>query len=258
MRARGVKITPEVSDVLRRSEIDGAMLRLPGGKLERPLYDAVDKTLKALGGKWNRSKAAHVFDRPIADEIAASLDGGIAIDVKKTNEQFFTPALIAARMCDEVDLRADDHVLEPSAGAGSLLGLPMEIGCFISAVEIDARLAENLSEVLHGRHGAGVWNADFLDWQPAVRAPITVVLMNPPFSGGKDVRHVRRAWDFLAPGGRMAAIMGEHAFFAADRASQDFRMWLGNIGARVENLPAGTFKESGTMVGARLVVATKR
>lgn len=258
MRARGVKITPEVGDVLRRSDIDGATVRLPAGQLDRPLYEAVDKTLKALGGKWNRSKGAHVFDRPIAEEIAASLNGGIAVDVKKTNEQFFTPALLAARMCDEVDLSEDDHVLEPSAGAGALLGLPMEIGCFISAVEVDARLAGNLSDMLRGRHGVGLWNADFLDWQPVARAPITVVLMNPPFSGGKDVQHVQRAWDFLATGGRMAAVMGEHAFFASDRASIDFRGWVGLIGGRVDNLPAGTFKESGTMVSVRLLVATKR
>lgn len=258
VRHRGVALSAEVAEVLSRSTAEGNVVRLPAGQLDRRLYDAVDKALKALGGRWDRRQRGHVFAQPAADLLSDALSDGFARDQKKTLEQFFTPRAIAELMWDAVGLTAGDHVLEPSAGMGMLLAEPIERGCFITAVELDSQLVTGLRNILLGMCGCGIWNADFLTWSPVARAPISVVLMNPPFSGGKDVRHVIRAWDMLAPGGRLAAIMGEHAFISADKPSVQFRSWLGQIGARVESLPPGSFRESGTMVASRLVVGAKR
>lgn len=256
-RLRGVTLTAEVVDVLRRSTVEGDQVRLPFGQLDRPLYLTVDKALKALGGKWDRRAGAHVFPRPIEDELAAALGTGLIVDRKKTLEQFFTPSALAERLCELADVGSGDHVLEPSAGSGNLVNAALARGAMVTAVEIDELLCRDLMAV--GHHGdVFTFRADFLTWRPASALSIDKVLMNPPFSAGKDVAHVRHAWELLGADGTLAAIMGEHAFFADDRASIAFRDFLQEIGATVERIEAGAFKESGTMVGTRIVVAHKR
>lgn len=256
-RLRGVTLSDGVADVLRRSTVDGAIVRLPEGKLEKDQYHQVDKALKALGGKWDRRARGHVFARPIGDELAAALDTGMAVDRKKTLEQFFTPPELAERLVRLAGVRVGQHVLEPSAGAGNLVRPAVAAGALVTAIEIDPHLAAGLTA--EGPHGAVfVFNGSFLSWEPAPLPPIDVVLMNPPFSGGKDVAHVRHAWSLLREGGELVAIVGPHAFISEDRRSVEFRAFLEEIGASCEVLPAGTFKESGTMVGAQLIVATKR
>lgn len=256
-RLRGVSLTATVADVLRRSNVDGSILRLPDGQLERDVYTQVDKVLKALGGKWDRRARGHVFAKPIGDELAAALDSGVAIDRKKTLEQFFTPDDLAERMVRLAGVRTGQHVLEPSAGGGAIVRAAVAAGAIVSAVEIDRELCA--ARASDGAAGAlFVFHADFLRWAPTTLPPIDVVLMNPPFSAGKDVAHVRRAWSLLRDGGELVAIMGSHAFFAEDRASVEFRTWLKAIGASVGDIEPGTFKESGTMVGAKLICATRR
>ena len=64
--------------------------------------------------------------------------------------------------------------------------------------------------------------------------------MNPPFERGQDREHVRHAYGFLNPGGRLVAVMSEGPFFRDRRADRAFRDWLDALGAEVERLPAGT------------------
>lgn len=257
-RLRGVTLSDGVADTLRRSTVDGAIVRLPEGKLEPDLYRQVDKVLKALGGKWDRRARGHIFAKPIGDELAAALHSGLAVDRKKTLEQFFTPTELAERMVRLAGVHMGSHVLEPSAGSGNLIRPAIASGAVVTAVEIDPTLCASLA-ALDGAHGSVfAFNADFTGWQPSSLIPIDVVLMNPPFSAGKDVAHVQHAWSLLRDGGELVAIVGPHAFISEDRRSVAFRAFLEEIDASCEVLPAGTFKESGTMVGAQLIVATKK
>ena len=87
------------------------------------------------------------------------------------------------------------------------------------------------------------------------------IIMNPPFSKGRDVEHVKHAYSLLKPGGRLVALMGEHSFFAKDKKSQEFREWLESVGGSDEKLPEGTFQDPSlpvnTGVNARMVVIEK-
>ena len=92
----------------------------------------------------------------------------------------------------------------------------------------------------------------------AIGGPFDRIVMNPPFSKGADIAHVRHAFDhYLKPGGRLVAIMSEGPFFRQDRAATDFRNWLHQQGGDAEPLPAGSFRDSGTGVNARIVVVDK-
>lgn len=87
------------------------------------------------------------------------------------------------------------------------------------------------------------------------------IVMNPPFSKGRDITHVRHAYDLLRPGGRLVAIIGEGAFFHSNKNAESFRTWLDDLGATSERLPEGSFMDPAlpvnTGVNARLVVIEK-
>jgi hypothetical protein len=87
------------------------------------------------------------------------------------------------------------------------------------------------------------------------------IIMNPPFSSGRDIQHVMHAYDLLKPGGRIVAIMGESAFFNQSKKAQDFRQWLDEKGGTSEKLAEGSFMDSSlpvtTGVNARMVVIDK-
>ncbi|WP_260675334.1 PLxRFG domain-containing protein [Comamonas aquatica] len=87
------------------------------------------------------------------------------------------------------------------------------------------------------------------------------IIMNPPFSDGRDIQHVQHAYNLLRPGGRIVAIMGEGAFFQSNKRAEGFRVWLESVGGTTEKLPDGSFMDPSlpvnTGVAARMVVIDK-
>jgi 16S rRNA G1207 methylase RsmC len=147
-------------------------------------------------------------------------------------------------------------VLEPSAGTGNLCRAVIEsVDTEVLAYEINSALCSQLSRTFPSYKVKAVCS-DFLQVSDFMGAYPRIV-MNPPFADSQDIAHVRHAYKFLAPGGRLVAIMGEGAFYRQDRAASGFREWLEEIGGTSEKLPAGSFETSGTGVNARLVVIEK-
>lgn len=87
------------------------------------------------------------------------------------------------------------------------------------------------------------------------------ILMNPPFSNGRDIDHVRHAYTLLKPGGRIVALMGESAFTNQNKRATEFREWLESVGGTDEKLPEGSFMDPSlpvnTGANARMVVIDK-
>ncbi|MDE2019827.1 MAG: methyltransferase [Patescibacteria group bacterium] len=70
------------------------------------------------------------------------------------------------------------------------------------------------------------------------------IIMNPPFSDGADIKHILHARTFLNPGGLLVAICAN-----GPRQQEALKP----IAESWEDLPAGSFKESGTGVNAALL-----
>ena len=68
---------------------------------------------------------------------------------------------------------------------------------------------------------------------------------------------VTHAMRFLRPGGKLASIMSTGVEFREDRRTREFRELVRLHGGRIERLPSGTFRESGTDVETVLVVMTR-
>jgi 16S rRNA G1207 methylase RsmC len=85
--------------------------------------------------------------------------------------------------------------------------------------------------------------------------------MNPPFRNHQDIKHVNYAYELLAPGGILVAIMSEGTFFRETSLAKAFRamhfMQTISNPSTFEKLPQDTFKESGANVNTRLVVIRK-
>lgn len=236
MKIKHVNIPTEVMDVLRRSEVDSKSLRLPPGQLERSLYEQVNKVIVAVGGKWNRGSQSHLFSSDPREALGLALETGKAVNQKQTFQFFPTPKEIARRMVKLAGVQKGHRILEPSAGLGAILSeLPGDT-CRV-AVEINPEMADKLH--IFGE----VRCADFLTINGEL-GMFDRVIMNPPFTGGQDIKHITHAMTMLKPGGRLVAICAngpkQREYFSI--ASE----WI--------DLEPGAFKESGTGVNAAMVV----
>lgn len=235
--------------------------------LDRKLYERVNKALTAMGGTWNRKAGGHVFDHDPRPLVEGLLETG---SLTVARDGFFeTPPAVIRRMLELAPLpNYSVIVLEPSAGKGAilraLLALPQAKWSMFHACEKDAQRYQYLTETFPD--DVDLVEEDFLEYHLPRHlddgTPMFLyqrIYMNPPFEEGQDVAHVRHAYDLLQPyryndPATLVSVMSEHAFFAGDRQSVEFRLWLEMVGGSSEPLPANSFRESGTNVNARLVV----
>lgn len=189
-----------------------------------------------------------------AEQVKADAirDAVAALQFANIDGFFPTPPDLAKRMADLSDIGDGMNVLEPSAGSGNLCDAVAAAcpGADIVAIEINSRLAELLR-----LKGHDVLHADFM--AAAQFSYFDRVVMNPPFERGQDIDHVRRAFDWLKPDGRLVAVMSPGTFYRNDGKATEFRTWFDSVGGDRSDLPAGTFKTSGTNVAAVLVEIRK-
>ena len=247
------RIDGDVLVALRQAKTEGNGLWL-AGQLDRKLYVKVNKVLEALGGTWNKKAKRHVFDGEADDLLGDVLTTGEYVDMKQEFQFFETPGILAERMCQAADVRPGVTVLEPSAGRGGIANEARRLGANVHCIEVQPALADELA-----RQAFNVIIGDFLSIGiPSADCLYDVVAMNPPFCRSQDLAHVRHAYDFLAQGGRLVAIMGMGWTFRQDRKATEFREWLkARRRWEMEELPAGTFRASGTMVNTVMVTIEK-
>ena len=163
---------------------------------------------------------------------------------------FPTPESVADEMVAAAGIEPGMRVLEPSAGWG-------HIAERIRAAEVEPDVVEisgDRRELLEAK-GFNVVGTDFI---AITEGGYDRILMNPPFSDGRDIQHVQHAYTLLKPGGRIVAIMGESAFTNQSKRATEFRAWLEQVGGTEEKLAEGSFNDPGlpvnTGANARMVV----
>lgn len=255
LRASVIHLSPEAREVLSRATIDATSVRLPPGQLARALYLEIDKALGALGGKWNRKAGAHLFNTDPRPALSGTAATGTVPDEKKTLQFFETPADVVAEMRDLLQPKPHERLLEPEAGRGAIAKVFQPLCKEVVCVDIHTPHVDYLRGL-----GIRAVAGDFLKLVPgALGAPFDLVAMNPPFTRGQDIEHVMHAWQFLRPGGRMAAITLPSWRTREGRKWQAFREFVNTKGVavRVRDLPPGAFKQSGTNVRTLLLVLGK-
>lgn len=243
---------PALPDIIRTTlqtvKIIGNKVFLPSS-LARADYQKIDAILQALGGKWSKKEKSHVFDeKDPEEEIACFLETG-KLD-KPNNFGFFpTPKELAQQLVDKLQLTERDKVLEPEAGIGNLALLAADVVGVdnVTCYELQSKHCATLRKL-----GFDPIESDFLSVTPTRR--FTAVVMNPPFEKQQDIDHVMHACKFLAPGGRLGAIMSASLLFRSNKKTVAFNEFLRSMGAVISENQPDAFKSSGTM--ARTVSIT--
>lgn len=147
---------------------------------------------------------------------------------------FPTPRALVQRMIEEARLEPGKTVLEPSAGKGDIALAARTIGAKVHCIEKNHNLVEHLK-----KQGLEAECGDFLTFfpDPRNRLKFDCVLMNPPFEHHEDAKHVQHAFNFLAPRGRLVAIV-------CSVTGAKLQPWIDEKGGTVEQLPAGSFANS--------------
>lgn len=255
------RISPEAYVAICSAEMDGNIVSLTCGQLQPKVYKEVKEALLSIGCAWNKKLKTHVCESDAQDSLDMLIQTGEFVrgaDVKQQFGEFFTPDDLADEVVRLAQIPGGGSLLEPSAGSGQLLRAierahgTHHIDCY--AIEIQQRHAESL-KAISSLSGATV--ADFLTCDPSGFNPFDAVLMNPPFARQADVDHVLHAWNFLAPGGRLTAIMSTSWTFRQNKKSIAFREWLEKHDGQIHANPEGSFKVSGTNVNTVTIVVDK-
>jgi protein-L-isoaspartate O-methyltransferase len=248
----------EVPEVLARVTSKKAVFELVGTQTNSTGYYHVGDTHEpnnqtaAAVALWALIEGKSDEDKA-AEELRQKING---LQFSKIAGYFPTPPELVARMIEAADISAADTILEPSAGAGAILdALPED------NLTVVYEINPTLCEILRGK-GYDAQPVDFIEdslGKSFVDGTFLFdkVLMNPPFENLQDIDHVQAAFDRLKAGGRLVAIMSPAPFFRDTKKARAFRTWFEEIGGEVEELEAGTFKESGTGVASKLVTIDK-
>lgn len=244
------QIDADVLEVLLACHCTWNEIHLPKAQLDRKLYTRVNKVLENLGGKWVRKDTCHVFPVDVSDafrEVQCSGQYEAKLDeLNKIYNFFETPVELAYRMVRHCHLNPVETVLEPSAGRGAIAHQIRNAGVEPAVIEthpdMRARLATNDFKLV-GR--------DFLEHEQHY----DVIIANPPFSGGRDARHILHMIELAD---RMVVAVCSMALTFRDTGPYpELRAKIAELGGQTIALESGTFKESGTMVSTCLVVVEK-
>lgn len=245
-----LKINDRVLDILAGFKCTGNLVHRHEETLDPKDYKALNEILEALGGKWNRKANGHLF--PEGTNAAELLEGAMltgSVRDPRVGDFFETPIELARAMLDLGRVTRGARVLEPSAGLGRIAEVARDAGAFVTAAELEEPRRAALLKSGFNLLDPNVH--DFLAILP--NAIFDAVLMNPPFSKEQDIAHVRHALRFVKPGGYLVSVMSAGMRFRSTKNAVAFRQQLDELGADVEDLPEGSFRESGTMVRACIV-----
>lgn len=193
------------------------------------------QTMDAARGRFEALKGRH--------------EAGTAPRAVSAFNLFQTPPEVAARMVEAARAVAPnaERILEPSAGLGRIYraivaGYP---AARVVMVEESEGCRAELCREMEEREGDRLFSGDFLAMDPAdIGGTFDAVIMNPPFKQGRDIKHILHARGMLAPGGVVVSLC-----YAGARQSAFLRPLVDSW----EELPAGSFRESGTAADVAMI-----
>ena len=269
-------------DVLKQCTVEGNVVKLPQGQLDKKLYGEVKKALEKIGGSWKGGKVFGFIFSSDPSELLSEIAGGVKRNIKKEFQFYATPTHLSKRLVELACLEDGDVILEPSAGQGSILDVVKALGLNVK-IDCCELMPEN-KKVLEDKGYEVQWG-DFLalneDWK------YTKIIANPPFAKNQDIKHVRKMYNHLEDTGKVVAIMSTSWIQSSLKEAKAFKAWLdddgyftddrnapmqkqwhifGNIGESaqftrkngdtvyIETLDSTHFKESGANVKTCIVV----
>lgn len=241
-------------DVLKQCTIEGNVVKLPGIRLDRPIYIEVMKALELIGGSWKGGKTlGFVFKSD--PTILLNKINQRELKSKKETQFFATPKVIADKLVKLADLKKTDKILEPSAGQGSIIESIKNAGFKnLYACEKDSInksiLQEKYDDLIF-------FNEDDFLLIDEKKNNFDKIIANPPFSKNQDIDHIKKMFSLLSNNGRLVSIASKHWLTSTNKKETAFREWLNEVKAEIIGLEKGGFSESGTNVETVIIIISK-
>lgn len=163
---------------------------------------------------------------------------------------FQTPKALADELVLASGISNTSRVLEPSAGLGRLYqAIRYRCDCEVVLVENSPECCAELYAQTAADENTAILQRDFLECTSEELGEFDVVLMNPPFKMGTDIKHIEKAAALLKPGGRLVSLC-----YAGVRQSKRFQYdsdWTWRL------LPSGSFRSEGTSADVAVVTYVK-
>ncbi|MDT0135705.1 MULTISPECIES: DUF4942 domain-containing protein [Providencia] len=175
---------------------------LPGTYLHsQSTNDDVARIYTMVGGVSKEDNAmTYLFDYDPAPVFEHLFINGTLPD-QKSHQFYPTKNDIRKTALDMAEVQGHHTVIDPSAGFGDLIdSLPRNAAT--TTIEIHSLAAA----VLRAK-GFNTIHGDFLTQHPASVGLFDRVIMNPPYSEGRWVKHVTHALNFIKPGGKLVAVL---------------------------------------------------
>lgn len=181
----------------RFRDIENA-LEFEHGIAHGPIRTEAERVLSSIGGV-KTELGYWQFDYPAGSVVTEIVCSGCVPD-HKTHQFYPTPETVAQAAIEMADIGPEDSCLEPEAGVGGLADhMPKDR---TTCVEISTLHCSVLTA-----KGYKVIHADFLDWAAKTSERFTRVVMNPPFSEGRWIRHLESAAGLLTKNGIITAVL---------------------------------------------------
>lgn len=244
--------TWSVEKILQNCRLEDGVMKLPNVQLSKKNYLEAKKWIEEAGGTWSTKEQGFAFDfNP--DRVFKILHEGRRCNLKQEFQFFATPAKIADYVASKFSgITKDMTVLEPSAGTGSLIDAVHRI-CPDVVIDCYELMPENM-EQLRKKDKVNIKGEDFFKCEDKYQR----IIANPPFAKNQDIDHVMRMYEILEDGGEMSVITSPHWELASEKKCVDFRKFLEDVKADVEDIDGGEFKESGTTIRTKIVYLKKQ
>jgi len=239
-------------EVLQKCTIEGNVVKLPNVQLDRNEYLEVKKALELIGGKWKGGKVFGFVFATDPTDLLNQVINGEKRNIKKEFQFFATPEKLADKIVEIAELEHHDTILEPSAGQGAIIKAINKVcDCVPDCFEL---MDINITILNKSGLRFNLIGDDFFKHNCKTYSKI---IANPPFSKNQDIDHFKKMYECLSLGGRLVCITSESWVNGSQKKQVEFKNWLNEIEAELIDIEKGAFKESGTMVGGKIVVVNK-
>lgn len=242
---------PYPLNILALLKPDGNRMEIPQTfRFKKKEFNDLKREIKKAGGDYNKNgydfeeDAVLVYDRII---------NGEDYNIKKKFQFYATTPNVADEIVRLADIVKKDHILEPQAGQGAIIKACNKISNItIDAIELMPLNREILQKTNLNFRLIG---EDFLKMD--IQGAYTKILANPPFTNNQDISHIYKMYEALCNKGRLVTLASTHWKQSSGKKESKFREWLDINNARIIDIEAGEFKESGSSVPTCIIVIDK-
>lgn len=151
-------------------------------------------------------------------------------------------------MLQSTQILKSDKILEPSAGQGAIISELLKYVEKVSYCEFEDINKQIIEKNFTKK--VKFLEKDFLKLE---NVKFDKIFANPPFSKSQDITHIQHMYELLNDNGVLVSLSGTSWKNKNDKKSINFREWINSKKHSIEEIPAGEFSESGTMISTLLI-----